>query len=82
MNNFNKVLLATDLSAASGKLPDCLFELCPDTGTEIVLVHVLDDDEDADPHSISYKQSQAKIKRCEEDLRRAGYEHVDVLLPV
>ncbi|MPN06662.1 hypothetical protein SDC9_153918 [bioreactor metagenome] len=59
-----------------------MFDLCPDTGTEIVLVHVLDDDEDADPHSSSYKQSQAKLKRCEEDLRRAGYEHVDVLLPV
>ena len=67
MNNFNKVLLATDLSAASGKLPDCLFELCPDTGTEIVLVHVLDDDEDADPHSSSYKQSHAKVKHYEED---------------
>ena len=82
MNNFNKVLLATDLSAASGKLPDCLFELCPDTGTEIVLVHVLGDDEDADPHSSSYKQSQAKIKRYEEDLHKAGYEQVSILMPV
>ena len=82
MNNFNKVLLATDLSAAAGKLPDCLFELCPDTGTEIVLVHVLDDDEDADPHSSSYKQIQAKIKRYEEDLLRAGYEQVSVMTPV
>lgn len=82
MNNFNKVLLATDLSAAAGKLPECLFELCPDTGTEIVLVHVLDDDEDADPHSSSYKQIQAKIKRYEEDLLRAGYEQVSVMTPV
>ena len=81
MNNFNKVLLATDLSAASGKLPDCLFELCPDTGTEIVLVHVLDDDEDADPHSSSYKQSHAKVKHYEEDLHRAGYEQVSIVMP-
>lgn len=82
MNNFNKVLLATDLSSASGRLPDCLFELCPDTGTEIVLVHVLGDDEDADPHSSGYKQSQAKLKRYEEDLRKAGYEQISVMMPV
>ena len=82
MNNFNKVLLATDLSSAAGRLPDCLFELCPDTGTEIVLVHVLGDDEDADPHSSGYKQSQAKLKRYEEDLRKAGYEQISVKMPV
>lgn len=82
MNNFNKVLLATDLSSAAGRLPDCLFELCPDTGTEIVLVHVLGDDEDADPHSSGYKQSQAKLKRYEEDLRKAGYEQISVMMPV
>lgn len=82
MNNFNKVLLATDLSSASGRLPDCLFELCPDTGTEIVLVHVLGDDEDADPHSSGYKQSQAKLKRYEEDLRKAGYEQISMMMPV
>ena len=82
MNNFNKVLLATDLSSAAGRLPDCLFELCPDTGTEIVLVHVLGDDDDADPHSSGYKQSQAKLKRYEEDLRKAGYEQISVMMPV
>ncbi len=82
MNNFNKVLLATDLSSAAGRLPDCLFELCPDTGTEIVLVHVLGDDDDADPHSSGYKQSQAKLKRYEEDLRKAGYEQISVKMPV
>lgn len=82
MNNFNKVLLATDLSSAAGRLTDCLFELCPDTGTEIVLVHVLGDDEDADPHSSGYKQSQAKLKRYEEDLRKAGYEQISVMMPV
>jgi len=82
MNNFNKVMLATDFSAASGRLPDCLFELCPDTGTEIVLVHVLDDDEDSEPHSSSYKQSKAKIRHYEEELHRAGYEQVSFLMPV
>ena len=82
MNNFTKVLLATDLSTAAGRLPDCLFDLCPDTDTEIVLVHVLDDEEDADPHSSSYKQNQAKLKRYEEDLRKAGYEQIQVLTPV
>lgn len=82
MNNFSKVLLATDLSPASGRLTDCLFELCPDTGTEVALVHVLDDDEDADPHSTGYRQKQSRLKRCEDELNKAGYEHTSIMLPI
>ena len=40
------------------------------------------DDDDADPHSSGYKQSQAKLKRYEEDLRKAGYEQISVKMPV
>mgnify|MGYP002546631239 CR=1 FL=1 len=49
MSTFTKVLLATDLSPQADKLTECLFCLCPDTETEVVLAHVFDDDDDADP---------------------------------
>ena len=47
MSTFTKVLLATDLSPQADKLTECLFCLCPDTETEVVLAHVFDDDDDA-----------------------------------
>ena len=46
MSTFTKVLLATDLSPQADKLTECLFCLCPDTETEVVLAHVFDDDDD------------------------------------
>ncbi|MEG0830968.1 MAG: universal stress protein [Acidaminococcaceae bacterium] len=81
MSNFSKVMLATDFSESSGRLGACLFELCPDTATEVVLVHVLDDDEDADPHSSSYQAAWCKLKKCETELKQAGYEALTLVMP-
>lgn len=81
MTSFNKVMIATDFSPAAERLSACLFELCPDTGTTVVLTHVLAEDEDADPHSPEGKQLYVKLRRYEEDCRRAGYENITVLLP-
>ena len=41
MSTFTKVLLATDLSPQADKLTECLFCLCPDTETEVVLAHAV-----------------------------------------
>lgn len=81
MNSFNRVMLATDLSNASDRLTDCLFEICPDIETEVVVAHVITDDEDADPHSSGYKQIQLQLKKYEDDFLRAGYENVRVITP-
>ena len=60
MSTFTKVLLATDLSPQADKLTECLFSLCPDTETEVVLAHVFDDDDDADPDGSSFKRTQSR----------------------
>ena len=57
LGTFNKVLLATDLTPQSDNLLGCLVSLCPDVETEVVLAHVFDDDEDADPHGSEYKDT-------------------------
>ncbi len=63
MSTFAKVLLATDLTPQAEKLPECLFSLCPDTETEVVLAYVFDDDDDADPDGSKYKKSSQPFRR-------------------
>ena len=63
MSTFTKVLLATDLSPQADKLTECLFNLCPDTETEVVLAHIFDDDDDADPDGSSYKRTQSRLEK-------------------
>lgn len=43
------------------KLTECLFCLCPDTETEVVLAHVFDDDDDADPDGSSFKKARSRL---------------------
>lgn len=45
---FTRVLLAMDLTPKSEILLPCLYSLCPDTNTEIILAYVFDEEEDAD----------------------------------
>ena len=61
MSTFTKVLLATDLSPQADKLTECLFCLCPDTETEVVLAPVFDHDADADPYGSSFKKPRSRL---------------------
>ena len=81
MSTFDKVLLATDLSKQSDNLLGCLVNLCPDVETEIVLAHVFDDDEDADPHGSHYKEVIEHLQKDKAKLEAAGYESITVLTP-
>lgn len=81
MGTFNKVLLATDLTPQSDNLLGCLISLCPDVETEIVLAHVFDDDEDADPHGRDYQTAINHLEGYKEKLQKAGYEAITVLTP-
>lgn len=82
MSTFDKVLLATDLTPQSDHLTECLFSLCPDTETEVVLAHVFDDDDDADPDGSEYKKVSSRLEGYRNDLEQAGYEEVKVVTPV
>lgn len=79
MSTFTKVLLATDLSPQADKLTECLFSLCPDTETEVVLAHVFDDDDDADPDGSSYKRTQSRLEGYKNDIEQAGYEEIAIV---
>jgi len=81
MSTFSKVLLATDLSAHAAKLTGCLVSLCPDTDTEIVLAHVIDGDDDADPHGSSYQNIQDQIEEYKKDLLESEYEEISIITP-
>ena len=59
---FTRVLLAMDLTPKSEILLPCLYSLCPDTNTEIILAYVFDEEEDADPYSSSYKKVYSKLQ--------------------
>ncbi len=82
MSTFAKVLLATDLTPQADKLTECLFSLCPDTETEVVLAHVFDDDDDADPDGSSFKKARSRLEGYQSDLEQAGYEEISIETPV
>lgn len=81
MSTFTKVLLATDLSPQADKLTECLFSLCPDTETEVVLAHVFDDEDDADPDGSSYKKARSRLEGYKNDIEQAGYEEISIVTP-
>ncbi|MDO4920387.1 MAG: universal stress protein [Phascolarctobacterium sp.] len=81
MSTFTKVLLATDLSPQADKLTECLFSLCPDTETEVVLAHVFEDDDDADPDGSSYKKARSRLEGYKNDIEQAGYEDISIVTP-
>ncbi|MDO4177848.1 MAG: universal stress protein [Phascolarctobacterium sp.] len=81
MSTFSKVLLATDMSAHAAKLTGCLVSLCPDTDTEIVLAHVIDSDDDADPHGSKYQKIQDELAEYKKDLLESAYEEISIITP-
>lgn len=78
---FTKVLLAMDTTPKSEILLPCLYSLCPDTNAEIVLAHVFEKEEEADPYGGSYKKIYSKMQGYENELLRNGYENVNIEMP-
>lgn len=74
MNSYTKVLLSTDFSEAASTLPDCLFDLCPDIETEIILLHFLTEDE-------TYTTVQTDLNILATKIRQACYKNVTLLSP-
>lgn len=82
MSTFPKILLATDLTPQSDNLIECLFSLCPDTETQVVLAHVFDDEDEAEPDSGTYKKVMSRLEGCRNDLLQAGYEDIEIITPL
>jgi len=79
MSSFSRVLLATDLSHQSANLTDGLTSLCPDKDTNVILAHVFEDDEDADPRSSQYKRILEKLKKFRNTLTQEGYNNLNII---
>lgn len=75
---FNKVLVATDFSSSAKALPYCLFALCPNLETEIILTYITDDDDT--PQSSAYHTAMEDLKSLEEQIQQAGYEDTCIII--
>lgn len=79
MSSFSRVLMATDLSHQSVNMTDGLTSLCPDKDTNVILAHVFEDDEDADPRSSKYRDVLEKLKNFRNTLAQEGYNNLNII---
>lgn len=79
MSSFSRVLMATDLSHQSVNMTDGLTSLCPDKDTNVILAHVFEDDEDADPRSSQYRDVLEKLNNYRNALAREGYNNLNII---
>lgn len=82
MSSFSRVLMATDLSRQSANMTDGLTSLCPDGDTTVMLAHVFDDEEDADPRSSQYREVIQKLEAYRADLMQEGYHDLQIVTAV
>ena len=73
MSSFSRVLIATDLSRQSTNMTDGLTSLCPNGDTQVILAHVFEDEDDAEPRSRSYNEVINKLEKFRDDLKKEGY---------
>jgi len=79
MSSFSRVLMATDLSHQSVNMTDGLTSLCPDKDTNVILAHVFENDEDADPRSSKYRDVLEKLKNFRNTLTQEGYNNLNII---
>ena len=76
---FDKVMLAMDMSERTDDLLGAFYSLCPDTETEVYLLHVAAREEDQDINSSYYKKTFSQLQGYEKDLHKAGYDNVSII---
>ena len=59
---FDKVMLAMDMSERTDDLLGAFYSLCPDTETEVYLLHVATREEDQDINSSYYKKTFSQLQ--------------------
>lgn len=76
---FGKVLLAIDLSAVSFRILDVFYSMCPDPGTGVSLLHIVEDAANAESTGKYYKKNYSRLKGMAQDIVNAGYDHAEIL---
>lgn len=76
---FDKVMLAMDMSERTDELLPAFYSLCPDTETEVYLLHVAEKEQDEGQESSYYKRTYSQLQGYEKDLHKAGYDHVTLV---
>lgn len=79
MNSFSRVLIATDLSRQSTNMTDGLTSLCPNGDTQVILAHVFEDEDDAEPRSRSFNEVIKKLEKFRDNLEKEGYTDLKIL---
>lgn len=79
MSSFSRVLMATDLSRQSANMTDGLTSLCPNGDAQVLLAHVFEDEDDAEPRSSKYKEVIKKLDSYKDLLVKEGYDDVKIL---
>lgn len=79
MSSFARVLIATDLSRQTANMTDGLTSLCPDGDTAIVLAHVFEDEEDAEPRSSKFQEITQKLENYRTELLQEGYHDIKIV---
>jgi nucleotide-binding universal stress UspA family protein len=72
-------MLAMDMSEPTEQLLAAFYSLCPAPETQIYLLHVVEDAEDASPESGYFKKTYSQLQSFENDLHKAGYDDVKIV---
>ena len=76
---FSKVMLAIDLSEVTPQIVEAFYSVCPASETEVYLLHVVEDAVSAEASSKYYKKNYSRLKGIAQDIKNAGYDHVEIL---
>jgi nucleotide-binding universal stress UspA family protein len=76
---FDKVMLAMDMSERTDDLLTAFYSLCPNTDTEVFLLHVAENEEEQGMDSAYYKRTFSQLDGYVSDLNKAGYDQVSIV---
>lgn len=76
---FSRVMLALDLSELTSRMLDVFYSICLNPETEVYLLHVVKKPDDFAKSSPYYKKTYSRINGLAQDIRKAGYDHVEIL---
>ena len=76
---FSKVMLAMDLTEVTPQIMEAFYSVCPASETEVYLLHVVEDAASAEASSKYYKKNYSRLKGLAQDIKNAGYDHVEIL---
>ena len=68
-----------DMSEPTEQLLTAFYSLCPGLETQIYLLHVVEDAEEASPESGYFKKTYSQLQGYEKDLHKAGYDNVKII---